>query len=421
MLNIAACEQFTQDSESPYQAKRLPTETPQHRPVTPLALLYPPVIADGVVEKITAVSCNAFKKSDFLKHRTNYSALLVFAKYLGLVDDLPVLDHRTALDAENVPYEQLHEAYTTSIERLGGWMNASMQAISGELPNCRECFTFDTASNNEGDVALYMEGEPFPCLIPLSGGKQLDQMVNSLLRLLSPYSCATLPQDLLDYCCWFEEEGEALMALKKELKSDDLQWIAHEVCDKPEQYSNLLCDFMHEIEDEQSLYENLVHIDERYEEIPSHLIEVLTTTQIINILCQWTATDDARLSDPRTSVIKKGLLVYKKIKQREDDSKQDVYLSSEDFGADEAQSINLSMLISYGLKFEKPLFWEMDEQRMQMGEALCLHMNLAPVANKRLRDTLLNIAQAHGLIELLERSIGDGKIIKPSRRKNALR
>ena len=96
-------------------------------------------------------------------------------------------------------------------------------------------------------------------------------------------------------------------------------------------------------------------------------------------------------------------------------------MSSEDFGADEAQSINLSMLISYGLKFEEPLFWEMDEQRMQMGEALCLHMNLAPVANKRLRDTLLNMAQAHGLIELLERSISYGKIIKPSRRKNVLR
>jgi hypothetical protein len=60
---------------------------------------------------------------------------------------------------------------------------------------------------------------------------------------------------------------------------------------------------------------------------------------------------------------------------------------------------------------------------MQMGEDIGAYLNLSPLANQSLYRTLLNIAQAHGVIALLEKSIEDGNEAARvnNRRKNVLR
>lgn len=427
MQNATACEKLPLSRSVTNPKKRQPTAKTRHQPAAPLALLYPPVIGEGVIEEITNASAASFKADDFIRHSQHYSALMVFAKYAGLVNDVSLLDHTTELDTENVPYEQLHNIYGLCMQRLSDWMNTSMQDISGTVPS-HQGFLFDTARNEKGDVALAMEADPFPCQIPLSGDEELDQMVNSLISLMSRFSFSMTPRDLLEYNEWHVEQGESLEALKKATKSDDLRYIAQEVIKNPAAFREWTCEFMDEIEDEDSLFENLLFIDGNYEKFPQHLLKIMSVSEMLNRLCQWTANKDVRLSDPRISVIKKGLKVYNNIIKRSGRdvaSYYEAFMSPEDFAEDggDFQPVDMSMFIFYGLKFEEHLVEDLHQQRMQMGEDIGAYLNLSPLANQSLYRTLLNIAQAHGVIALLEKSIEDGNeaVRVNNRRKNVLR
>lgn len=407
-----ACEQLDPNSTFINSTQCLSSSKAHDQLSTPIALLYPPVIERGVVGDMNNSLLSNHKADDFIRNAAPYSALLIFAKYAGIANDIDILDHQYKMDEENIPFGQLHDAYGTCLERIGSFMNEAMIEICEKAPSYAG-FVLDTDVNKEsGQVALRMQGDPFPCVLPLSGDDLLDQMVNSVLVLLSPHACFVLPQNLLEYCSWFEESGEALTQLFTLLDTKDLASIAKQVMATPERFHHIAGDLMMDYSTERDFLEHLEFIDERYEAIPDFLSDShrLNKSAILAQLLTWVSTNDPRVDDPRFEFLNKGLKVLNGINKRLEQSRakdyNSVYLSSDDFD-DESQPIDLTMFVSYGLEFEDFLTAEIDEQRMQMGEGLTAYLSLSPIANNELRDTLLNIAQAHGVIHLLQLRLAD--------------
>lgn len=409
MLN-EVLEQFSYDQTIINLSECSPVSASSQAIAAPLALLYPPTFEAGVFDEIKKSQVGDFKKRQFIKNSTAYSALIIFAKYAGLMDDIELLDKSQLFEKDNVPYADLYDTYSTGIERISNWLNREETAISN-VASERVMFSLDTDTNINNTPALWLTGEPFPCCVTLSGDEKLDQMINSLLFLFREEACMLLPEDLLGYGGWFLEQGEALDKLKAILKTDDLAVIAKNVFENPEPYVDVLdeCEFLDEL-DEESILENFLHIDKHYEPIPEHLLfaNTLSHTDILKQLLEWHTTGDTRINDSRISAIKKGLAVYHHIQSRRKKTSKDtyaVYLDSEEFrDGDFTDYLNAdnTMFVQYGLRFEEHLANELYEQSMQMGEEPSLFLDLSPIANRLLHDKLLNMAQAHGVARLLE-------------------
>jgi len=236
---------------------------------TPLALLYPPAFESNEFAALLHENYkNKFKTRDFKKNFSQYSGLIVFAKKTGLIDDVDFLG--TTSSSDNIPYEQLHDAYTLSGQRIASWLNEEELKISG-LAGKSSLFTLDTAIDNEQTPALWVIANPTPCHIELNGDPLIEKMINSILFLLRPHACMLMPQDLLDICQWAADEGGFLQALKKELESDDIEFLATELFNKPEFAKKMLGQFEVELDNVFDIKQHLEHVDSQFEPVPEHL------------------------------------------------------------------------------------------------------------------------------------------------------
>jgi hypothetical protein len=407
MLTIASEKTvFADEFESNPSARRKNILRPS---AAPLAILSPPVVEDGLFECLAQTCADQATSKLFTQSRIGASAMILFAKNVGLLNQEQIDLLGGGLTASS--YSDLYTLYGASLDALSNKLNQVSYSISGaESPSF---LYFDAFASNERKPVLGMASELVVCQIPLCDDEEIDLMTDSLLSLLSAYNVALRPEDCLDMSWWAKSEGEALDKLKVLMGTSDMRVIAETLVNKSEAGELILADAgfddIFELDEVEGVCGNLEFIDDNYEPIPDHLSykNKMSCLDITKQLLSWHQSGDARLSHPRVLAIKKGLSVFQKIRQqnRQSSLSDSLYVNHAEIDGCEAVLTDCcSQLISYGLRFEERLFNDLYQQLMEVGEEPSLYLNLAPIAHSQLYAKLLNMAQAQGVLTLLESS-----------------